>query len=177
MNHLVTTILVIVLCFTLYLVITSKTSGENANLFGYQIKTVLSGSMEPDIKTGSIILIEVGGDMTRFQEDDVITYITEEEILVTHRVTEIQNGGKQFITKGDANDGVDINPVLAENIVGKYVGITIPFVGYIMSFATSKQGVALLLIAPGVLLILRSFFILWNVVRYTDQIKHQENEG
>lgn len=30
-------------------------------VFGYQLKTVLSGSMEPEIKTGSIIAVKPGG--------------------------------------------------------------------------------------------------------------------
>lgn len=168
-----TTILFVTLFLALFLVISTKASGEDANLFGYQIKTVLSGSMEPEIKTGSIIVVKAGGDKTRFQPNDVITYITEENIPVTHRITEVLDGGEQYITKGDANDAVDLHPVLAENIVGEYVGFTVPYLGYVVSFATSNIGAALLLILPGILLIVRAFFIMWQVSKYVAQTKEQ----
>lgn len=172
-NQLVTSVLFIVLFTTLFLLISSKISGEEANLFGYQVKTVLSGSMEPEMQTGSIILIETRGDTTEFQKNDIITFITEEHIPVTHRITEVINGGEQYMTKGDANDGPDLHPVHAENIIGTYTGVTIPYVGYVLSFATSKQGAALLLIVPGILLLLNSFIIIWRVAQYAASQKQE----
>ncbi|MFA1821729.1 signal peptidase I SipW [Virgibacillus oceani] len=153
MSNLLSSMLLVVLLVTLFMVVITKASGNEANLFGYQIKTVLSGSMEPSFETGSIIAIETGGDMTRFQEGDVITFQTEEEILVTHRVMEVNNAGQEYITKGDANDGADINPALSENIVGKYTGFNIPYAGYVMNFANTREGAALLLIVPGIFFI------------------------
>ncbi|WP_164218240.1 signal peptidase I [Virgibacillus sp. YIM 98842] len=165
-SSLVTSILMVVLLVTLFMVVITKASGNEANLFGYQIKTVLSGSMEPSFKTGSIIAIETGGDMTRFQEGDVITFQTEEEIIVTHRVIEVNEEGQQYITKGDANDGADMNPVLSENILGEYTGFTIPYVGYVMNFANTREGAALLLIVPGV------FFIGYSVITIGRTLRH-----
>ena len=172
-NQLVTSVLFIVLFTTLFLLISSKISGEDVNLFGYQVKTVLSGSMEPEMQTGSIIVIETGGDTTEFQKNDIITFITEEHIPVTHRITEVINGGEQYMTKGDANDGPDLHPVHAENIIGTYTGVTIPYVGYVLSFATSKQGAALLLIVPGILLLFHSFIIIWRVAQYAASQKQE----
>src|SRR5690625_2341410 len=149
-NYLVSSLLFITLLLTIFLVISSKASGGNANLFGYQIKTVLSGSMEPDIKTGSVIFINVVEDKAALKPNDVITFITEESVPVTHRIIEVESEGEQFITKGDANDGADLEPVLVQNVIGKYTGFTVPYAGYLMSFATSNQGTALLLIVPGI---------------------------
>lgn len=134
-------------------VIISRASGGTPAVFGHQLKSVLSGSMEPGIQTGSIIAIENGGDMTRFQKGDVITFQTENHELVTHRIEEVKNEGAQYITKGDMNDGIDVSPVLAENIVGLYTGLTIPYAGYMINFAQSKQGNLLLLIVPGIILL------------------------
>lgn len=39
-------------------VISTKSSGGEPQLFGYQLKTVLSGSMEPEFKTGSVIAVQ-----------------------------------------------------------------------------------------------------------------------
>jgi len=55
-----------------------------------------------------------------------------EEATIMHRVIEIQEtetGGKLFITKGDANDQPDSEPVMPENVVGKTV-MTIPKIGW-----------------------------------------------
>lgn len=165
-SSLITSLLFVVLLVTLFMVVLTKATGNEANLFGYQIKTVLSGSMEPSFKTGSIIAIETGGDMTRFQEGDIITFHTEEEMLVTHRVTEVQNDGQSYITKGDANDGADRNPAMAENIVGEYTGFTIPYAGYVMNAANTREGAALLLIVPGI------FFIGYSVITITRTLRH-----
>lgn len=170
-NSIVTTLLFIVLLLTLFLVISTNVSGGEKSLFGYELKTVLSGSMEPDIKTGSIISIKKGGDMTRFEKGDIITFIQNEEIFVTHRIIQVDNEGEQYITKGDANNGPDSHPVLSEHVIGKYTGLTIPYVGYVMNFTNSKEGAVLLLILPGVILLGYSFVSIWRIVNQIERSK------
>lgn len=157
-GNLITTVLFIVVVLTVFMIVSSKVSGEEPSLFGYQIKTVLSGSMEPKIQTGSIIFIQQTEKNDLLIEGDVITFLTEENILVTHRIIEVK--GNDYITKGDSNNGIDIHPVLLQNIIGKYTGITIPYIGYVMGFANTKLGSALLLILPGLYLIGYSFIII-----------------
>lgn len=166
-------LLTAVLILTMVLVVNSKMSEGNSTIFGYQINSVLSGSMEPGIKTGSVIFVKTGGDTTRFQEGDIVTFLTEEEVLVTHRIEEVNGEGQTYITKGDANDGVDREPVLAENIVGEYTGVTVPYAGYVVSFANTKEGAALLLILPGVLLMLYAFLTIWQTVRMLDKTRKE----
>ena len=168
-NNILTTLLFIALLFTMILVVSSNLTGEDTSLLGYQLKSVLSGSMEPDIKTGSIIAIKSGIDMTDLEEGDVITFFTEEESFVTHRIVEIPKEGGQYITKGDANNRNDLNPVLAENIIGEYKGFTIPFAGYLIGFSSSKTGIFILLIVPGILLTIHSFIIIWRVMHYVSR--------
>jgi signal peptidase len=57
-NRLVTGVLIILLIGVAALVIPAKISGEQPEIFGYQLKSVLSGSMEPGIQTGSVIAIK-----------------------------------------------------------------------------------------------------------------------
>ena len=45
-----------------------------------------------------------------------------------------------YKTKGDNNDGEDINPVLSKNVVATYTGVTVPYIGYFINFAQSKNG-------------------------------------
>lgn len=158
------------------MVFVTKVSGGEPSLFGYQLKTVLSGSMEPGIKTGSIIAVKPGGDMTRFIEGDVITFREKDETLITHRVVEVIQSGENTLyrTKGDNNNGVDLEPVLSDNIVAHYTGFTIPYIGYITSFAQSKNG-AFLLIIPGILLLAYSGFTIWRSLASLDL--SQKNQG
>ncbi|MFJ5715171.1 signal peptidase I SipW [Neobacillus sp. NPDC093127] len=164
------------LLFMAFVVISSKISGGEPNILGYQLKTVLSGSMEPGIQTGAIIAIKPGGDMTRFQKGDVITFMQGENKLITHRIEKVQGEGKniQYITKGDNNNGADLTPVLSNNVVGEYKGFTIPFIGYFMNFAQSKVGAALLLVFPGLILVIFSVFTLWKAIREVEGSKENE---
>ncbi|MFC0187107.1 signal peptidase I SipW [Fictibacillus aquaticus] len=166
-GNIITGLLFITLLSTAFVVVSSKASGGEPKVFGYQLKTVLSGSMEPGIQTGSIIAIKPGGDMTRFKKGDVITFMEEDNRLVTHRVLSVKGEGDatQYTTKGDNNDAADLIPVLAQNVVGEYNGFTIPYIGYLLSGAQSKGGAALLLILPGILLILYSAITIWRAIR------------
>lgn len=174
-NNSVTIILFAVLIGMLSIVIVSKASGGQPEIFGYQIKTVLSGSMEPGIQTGSIIAVEAGGDMTKFKKNDVITFKEEEDILITHRIVEVINSGENVLyrTKGDNNNAPDMNPVLSENVVAQYTGVTIPYIGYFINFSQSKNGAFLLLI-PGILLLCYSGFIFWKALSQMERVNKVE---
>ncbi|WP_026908906.1 signal peptidase I SipW [Paucisalibacillus globulus] len=176
-NHVTTVVLFLLLISMTFFVISSKASGGEPEVFGYQLKTVLSGSMEPGIKTGSIIAVKPGGDMTRFKPDDVITFMEEDGKLVTHRVTEVVASGESVMyrTKGDNNNAVDINPVLSENVVAEYEGFTIPYVGYFINFSQSKNG-ALLLLIPGFLLLGYAGITIWRAIREIDLPKENAKE-
>ncbi|WP_078382622.1 signal peptidase I SipW [Sutcliffiella halmapala] len=165
-SGVITFTLFLALIFMVVIVISSKASGGEPQVFGYQLKTVLSGSMEPDIKTGSIIAVKPGGDMTRFKEGDVITFQETKEKLITHRIVEIINSGEHvmYATKGDNNASADSSPVLSENVVAQYTGFTVPYAGYFTDFATSKNGSLLLLILPGILLLIYSGFTIWRAL-------------
>ncbi|HLQ97621.1 MAG TPA: signal peptidase I [Candidatus Dormibacteraeota bacterium] len=159
-NIIITTLLYAVLISVMAVVVSMRVSGEDVSLFGYKMKTVLSGSMEPGIQTGSIIAIKEPEPNYTFEKNDVITFITDEEKLITHRIDKVRNDNKSYVTKGDANDAVDLEPVRRENIIGVYTGFTIPYLGYVSTFVNSKEGLALLLILPGIGLIFYSVFLI-----------------
>lgn len=154
-------------------------SGGDPQIFGYQFKTVLSGSMEPEIKTGSVVAIKNTDTPTSFNKGDVITFQTEDDLLITHRIVEVEQGGQSYVTKGDANDVPDEKSVLAENIIGYYTDFTIPYLGYILHFTNTSEGAALLLIIPGIFLLLYSIVTFWQVIRELESnkktVKSHEN--
>lgn len=170
-NHIVTGILVVVFIVFAAFVLLNKFSGGEPSIFGYQLKTVLSGSMEPAIKTGSIIAVKPGGDMTRFKEGDIITFMDEERRLVTHRIIEVVQSGDQtmYRTKGDNNNAPDQNLVMSGNVVAEYTGFTIPYLGYISEFVQSKNGILVTVILPGVLLLIYAIYTIWTAFRQLDK--------
>ncbi|MRN55340.1 signal peptidase I SipW [Paenibacillus monticola] len=167
-SNTLSTIMFLVFFLLVVAVVLSKASGGEPAFFGYQIKTVLSGSMEPGIQTGSIVALKPNGDMNRFKKGDVITYMNEDNILITHRIVEAtvnsSTGEATYTTKGDNNDAPDLTPVNSANVIAQYTGITVPYVGYAMNFAISKAGSVLLMILPGLLLLIYALFTSWKAV-------------
>lgn len=164
-SSIVSGILMVLLISVASIVVFTKISGGEPQLFGYQLKTVLSGSMEPGFLTGSIIAVKPAEDKTNFKKGDVITFQEAENILITHRITEVVKSGDSVLyrTKGDNNNAEDMNPVLSDNVVAEYTGFTVPYVGYFINFTQSKNG-ALLLLIPGFLLLIYSGFTIWRAL-------------
>jgi signal peptidase I len=148
-------LVMITLLVMIAMVISSRASGGEPELFGHQIKTVLSGSMEPTFKTGSVIVVEKLTNTKNLKKDDVITFKKDEKNIVTHRIIEVVKQGDNIFyrTKGDNNESPDMEPVLSQNVVALYSGYTIPFIGYFLKYASSPIGTAILLIVPGLLLL------------------------
>lgn len=174
LNHLVTGLLLVLLVGVAFMVLITKFSNGEPEVFGYQLKTVLSGSMEPGIMTGSIIAVQPTAETTKFKENDIITYMEADNKIVTHRIVEvIQNGENvMYTTKGDNNNAPDRNPVLSDNVMAKYTGITVPYLGYFINFSQSKNGAFLLLI-PGLILLLYSIYSIWRAVSEIDKTQQE----
>jgi len=109
-------------------------------IFGIQIYTVLSGSMEPTYKVGSLIYV-TKVDNEQLKVGDVITFKVTEKVTATHRIAQINNEANEIKirTKGDANDYLDENFIESKDIIGKPI-FTIPYLGYVASFMQTKSG-------------------------------------
>ncbi len=114
--------------------------------------TVQSGSMTPEIKMGSIVIVRPIDD---YKIGDIITFqTTGSKESVTHRIYDIKvvGGQPKYITKGDANNAPDQREVSKREIIGKVL-IDIPYLGYVVSFAQKPLGFALIIIIPACLII------------------------
>lgn len=91
--------------------------------------SIISGSMEPIIKKGDVVIIKKCG-FDDVNENDVIQYRLNNHTVV-HRVKSIDNlnGETVLTTKGDNNALDDKKPVKSNQIIGK-VKLKIPFLGY-----------------------------------------------
>lgn len=172
-NHIVTILVFAILLTMLFTVISMRASGGEASLFGYQFKSVLSGSMEPDIQTGSIIAVKETEADHPYKKNDVITFKTDDDMIVTHRINQVKDDGQVYVTKGDANDAPDLDPALQENIIGLYSGFTVPYLGYVMTFVNSSEGAALLLVLPGIGLVIYSIIQITRALRAIDRPKRE----
>ena len=127
---------------------------------GVKVKIVKSGSMEPAIKTGSIV---VDMPATSYRVGDVITFgpDTKTQIPTSHRVVAIAGPPAQagegasaiYTTKGDANDAPDPVSTRLSDIHGKVL-FTVPYLGYVLDFARRPLGFALLVGLPALAIIL-----------------------
>lgn len=85
------------------------------NLFGFSFLIVTTGSMEPEIEAGELIIIK---EVKEYKKNDIVTFVDQDEFLVTHRIIELNE--EKMITKGDNNDLEDEETQL-EFIKGKVV--------------------------------------------------------
>lgn len=116
---ILSTILVIILVFNVYNFICIKVLGHDlATINGYAMLEVVSGSMEPTIHKGDMIIIDT---KARYYKDkDIITFYDKEGSFVTHRILSIDLENGTMVTKGDNNNTKDAESSLT-NVVGKYV--------------------------------------------------------
>lgn len=114
----------------------------------FDLRIVQSGSMEPAIKTGSMVFIK---STDRYRVNDVITFAVQEQEYtpITHRIIEreIEDDEYIFTTQGDANRTPDIKTVRENQIMGKVL-FSIPFLGYVMDFARKPFGFFALIVLP-----------------------------
>jgi signal peptidase len=142
-----------ILGWLLFLVLISPFVAYGAGQFipFYDGFIVTSGSMEPEIQTGAVLFtyrtsaenIRVGDTIT-FQKEDTFT---------THEVIEKNTDPISFRTQGTANNSPDPGTVSEDELAGKKL-FSVPYLGYLISWAGSRNGIALFIIVPGAILVL-----------------------
>lgn len=84
-------------------------------LFGISFLCVTTGSMEPTINLGELIVIR---EKEKYEENDIVTYLDKDGFLITHRIVNIS--ADKMITKGDSNNLIDPETQIKE-IKGKVI--------------------------------------------------------
>lgn len=136
------------------LMITLLFVGTKVDILGYEAKVVQSGSMEPAISTGDLVVIAPSAS---YQVGDIVTYGRDQrgQLPVTHRIVEIteSKGRALYATKGDANEDRDPRKFTDHSIIGK-VAFSIPKFGYAIEFARTPLGFVLLIGIPALVVVL-----------------------
>ena len=112
--YIILAIVVIILIYNIIQV--SILNKPYMNIFGYTLFQVKTGSMSGTMEIGDIIIVKLTKDVNK---NDIITY-EQEQMLITHRIIETQNGS--ITTKGDANNSED-EPISQDEVIGKVVYI------------------------------------------------------
>jgi signal peptidase I len=159
----------------LILLMTAAVLSFLAPRFGWGVDAVLSGSMEPQLKVGGLVItrpveskdIEVG--------DTITFYCPLNKGMTSHRVIAVESGTlSYFRTKGDANEDPDPFIVPVQNVAGK-VCFHIPYLGFVIQFLKTPLGMLLTLGIPGLIIIALEIINIWRV--FSEEKKRISDEG
>ena len=137
---------------------------------------ILTDSMDDAIPPQTYILIEKA-DPAEIKKDDIITFYSDDPVLGgslnTHRVVEVIDGGKEFVTKGDHNIAKDEYTAKGDKIVGVYVD-DIPFLTAIGRFFAKPYGLG---ITIGLIILLSVGVYLPELLKKKPEEKAEKKEA
>lgn len=166
--------------FTLLLTVLAVAAAVSlgvCRMLGWQFFTVLSGSMEPTLPTGSVILVKPV-DPAQLREGQIISFLLDADTVATHRVVEVlpdeeEPGTIRFRTKGDSNQSPDGTPVHSKNVLGTPV-LTLPGAGRLLRELREPPGRYLVWSAGVIALIL---LFLPDLLRAAEKADAREKTG
>ena len=137
-------------------------------IYGYSMFIVQSGSMQPEIPTGSLILVK-SVDPGVIGIGDDITYVRPDYNVITHKVTYIyenyrNSGMRGFQTQGIVNPEPDRDIVYGDNVVGRVVFHNVDL-GIFLSWLRGRVWFAVAYIVV--------FALLLYVLRYLARLKYK----
>lgn len=154
-----TLLLLLAVVFCLFITIQSMSQGY-VQFFGHSLFRVVTGSMEPAIPVGTILLAQET-PVEEIQVDDIVCFRSTNPgssgMIVTHRVVGVYDTPDDIRclrTKGDNNLSVDANPVTEQYLIGRIIwhtGDGSIMAGFI-SFITGENGFFVCLILPVLLI-------------------------
>ena len=143
-NTIFTVILIILIVLVIFLFVV-RLSGNSPSIFGYHVFRVSSGSMEPVLMRGDVILVKAV-NAEEIQNGDIITYKSKEGQMagemITHRVVtepQVRDGMYYYQTRGDL-EGASLDPIITfEQVEGKYIQ-KLPIIDKLYSFFFTPYG-------------------------------------
>ena len=186
-SGIVTVILIMAICLCLFSFAQVLNKGY-VSFFGYSFFKVTTGSMEPTIPVGALILTQ-DVQIDTLELDDVVSFFSKEAYMngriITHRVVakEISGTGQVFLTtRGDANSSTDIHRVDQENLIGKVVWISEEgnVLAIVINFLFGRAGFFTCIALPAILISVFIFkrsmaIILTDIKRLKAELDHSEH--
>ena len=174
-------IIFLVLAFSLLIFATVSRADPNLTMFGCRFYYVSTGSMEPEIKTGSLIVVKET-PINELKLGDVISFISSDPdikgMVNSHAIYSIgtsEDGQVEFVTKGAANPEPDEYKVYPDDIIGKmiYKSYGIGKFFEILSDRTVSFCVTVLPIAIIVVINLIDLFVIINTPETSSEKKNK----
>jgi signal peptidase len=128
---------------------------------GLRSLSVMSGSMEPAIGTGDVIVDRwIAPSQARVGDAVSFNDPSRGNLVLTHRVISVHRRGPDvdFVTRGDANTGVERWSAPAAGRIGR-VAYRVPHAGFVMVFTRTPGGRLLFLVIPALV------WAVWEIVR------------
>ena len=187
-SGIVSVILLLAVCFCIFAFVQKFNKGY-VSFLGYSLFRVTTGSMEPTISVGELILTQ---DMPieKIETKDIISFFSKDAYMngriITHRVVERDisvTGQVMLTTRGDSNPSTDIHRVDDENFIGKVIWISgddNAFAG-VMNFLSSGMGfftcIAIPVILISVLIFKRCIAVMMiDIKRFKDECEISKSE-
>ncbi len=159
-----TLISIVIIVALLYTIVNIAGDNGVSTILGYTIGSVQSGSMSGTFEKGDIIISkQISGDEVK--KDDIISFFyndpqAQKIIVVTHRVIELRDDGK-IVTQGDvankANSVDKIEVISKGDVISRYNGFKIPYVGALLDYINTSQGFFICILIPVFL------FLFWQI--------------
>lgn len=165
-------ILAIIFMMLLTIFIKGQVNKEKyPDLFGYKSMIVLSGSMEPTIMKGDLIIVKKV-DSKDLKAKDIIAFRNEDKTITSHRIINVDEIDSKlyFKTKGDNNNTMDEGVVVAKDIEGIYVS-RIPELGDFLMYIQTTQGFITV-----TMILLFMFFIYYFISNKIEEKKNKEEQ-
>lgn len=169
--------LLIIACAACILYQKAVRKSDSVSLFGYRSYLVLSGSMEPAILPGDIVVARTVEE-SQVAEGDIVTFVDEDGVTVTHRIMEVitEDGKKYYRTRGDSNNADDIGLISIENIKGKY-SFKISRDGLLMKTIMTSRGMVISVLVAVILYTAMSRKSDRRTARHYIRKRHQKQDG
>ncbi len=148
---IISTVILIAMFLVLCTAFISRISGKGNGVFGFHVNVIVTGSMEPDIKVGDIILSRSYHGQ-RLEVGDVVTFVSPsgemKGKLITHEIVSIEDNGGELVitTKGKASLTED-EPIGEKDIVSVMVYKTV-VIKYLYKVIRHPVGFVLLIVLP-----------------------------
>lgn len=144
--NVISTIILIFLIIVVIALFIIRATGKTPSIFGYQVLRVTTGSMEPALKIGDVILIK-DTPVEDIHEGDIISYESRSGDLrgkiITHRVTEepVNMGGTYILqTQGDIEGSAPDPKIEYGQVKGKFLH-KLEFIDKFYSFFFTPYGI------------------------------------
>ena len=178
----VLTVLIFIFGLLVFVSVLRASAGKIPSMCGYSVLQVQTGSMEPELMTGSVILVHKTNVESLKTGDIISFYAADSEIsgrVNTHRIVSVSTnmtGQPVFTTKGDANEFEDPQTVSNINVIGRVCYNMGTVSGSVISILKNPKVIFFLIILPLLIITFMEAFNLVNMIVTNKMAKQEELE-